>query len=68
VNRTRCAIHWPPRSPDLAPSDFFFWGHDHLYVGEKTYNSVENLKAAITEEYPRINCYQLAGIRKNLFV
>jgi hypothetical protein len=45
-----------------------FVGHDHLYVGEKTYNIVENLKTAITEECPRINCYQLAGVRKNLFV
>ena len=20
-------LPWPPRSPDLTPSDYFFWGH-----------------------------------------
>ena len=27
-------IHWPPRSPDLTPCDFFMWGFvkDYVYV------------------------------------
>ncbi len=29
--RRRRAIEWPPRSPDLSPLNFFFWGHfQHL--------------------------------------
>jgi hypothetical protein len=62
-------IYWSPRSPDLASNGFFLWGHvhDHLYVGGKTYNSVDDLKATITEECQRISCYQLAGIRRNFY-
>jgi hypothetical protein len=26
VDEKRIAIPWPPRSPDLIPLDFFFWG------------------------------------------
>jgi hypothetical protein len=32
--RDECFMKWPPRSPDLTPSDFFLWGYikDHVYV------------------------------------
>jgi hypothetical protein len=33
IERTRqeddALIRWPPRSPDLTPCDFFFWGFDY---------------------------------------
>ena len=22
----RCAVEWPPKSPDLTPLDFYLWG------------------------------------------
>jgi hypothetical protein len=43
-------VGWPPRSPDLTPCDFFLWG----YLKEKVYThrprTIDELKAAITEE------------------
>ncbi|GFY09958.1 transposable element Tcb1 transposase [Trichonephila clavipes] len=40
-------IAWPPRSPDLTPLDFFFWG----YIKDTAYgtqvNSLEELKQNI---------------------
>jgi hypothetical protein len=34
-NEDTTLIPWPPRSPDLTPCDFFFWG----YVKDKVYVS-----------------------------
>lgn len=37
-------VRWPPRSPDLTPLDFFFWGHikDKLY--KKTSTDINELR------------------------
>ena len=32
-----------------------------------TYNDVEDLKAAVTEESVRLSCYQLAATRRNFY-
>lgn len=42
-------IGWPPRSPDLTPLDFFFWGKIKSAVyNSSPINNVEELKARIT--------------------
>jgi hypothetical protein len=46
---------WPPRSPDLNPLDFFFWG----FVNQQVYNSrifhsTSELKQAIIQEIDNI--------------
>ena len=40
---------WPPRSPDLEPSDFFLYGHmkDMLFVPPLAF-SLDDLKIRIT--------------------
>ena len=40
-------IHWPARSPDLSPLDFFFWSYikDELY--KKKYRNIEELQMNI---------------------
>ena len=43
-------IGWPPRSPDLTPCDFFLWGHLKSRVYEHRPATVEDLKAAISQE------------------
>jgi len=51
----RGSIDWPPRSPDLTPLDFFFWG----VVKEKVYGrhprTLTELRAFITEACQDIN-------------
>ena len=48
-------VEWPPRSPELTPSDFFLWGQ----IKGKVYNipvtSLEDLKSRIRRECQRIS-------------
>jgi hypothetical protein len=47
-NRLCLAVH-PPHSPDLAPSDFFLFGHIKLYLQGTVFPSHEELFASIHE-------------------
>jgi hypothetical protein len=40
-------VSWPPRSPDLTPLDFFFWGHMKSLVYDTPVESEEELVARI---------------------
>ena len=40
---------WPPRSPDLSPLDFWFWGPCETYVYSKQPENFEELKAYVAE-------------------
>jgi hypothetical protein len=57
---------WPARSPDLIPSDFFFWG----CLKDKVYNSnprTEELKENIHREIANIPAEQFPKVNQNLF-
>jgi len=43
----RGPIEWPPRSPDLTPLDFFYWGYLKSKVYETKPNDLEELKERI---------------------
>jgi hypothetical protein len=43
---------WPPRSPDLAPADFFLWGLLKNKVYKNTPRTIEQLKYAIGHSIP----------------
>lgn len=40
-------VHWPARSPDLNPLDFFLWGHIKSLVYETRINTEEELIAKV---------------------
>lgn len=40
-------IPWPPRSPDITPLDFFFWGYVKDQVYSTRVDSIEHLKERI---------------------
>jgi transposase len=42
-------MEWPPRSPDLTPSDFFLWGTLKDLVYNRKPQTIEELTAAITD-------------------
>jgi len=50
---------WPPRSPDIAPLDFFLW----VYVKDKVFSTpvpdITNLKARITDAFATITEHML---------
>lgn len=41
-------VHWPARSPDLTPMDFFVWGWVKDQVYRQPVNNLQELKARIT--------------------
>jgi len=40
-------IQWPPRSPDLTPCDFYFWGHLKSLVYKNRPESLDALRMKI---------------------
>jgi hypothetical protein len=42
-------IAWPPRSPDLTPLDFFFWGYVKNIVYQVKINDLQHLKGRIRD-------------------
>ena len=42
-------VHWPPRSPDLTPMDFFIWGEMKCLVYETPIDTPEELAARVAE-------------------
>ena len=47
----KCRIDWPPRSPDLTPMDFFFWGVVKNKVYERKPQTVDEMKEFITDAF-----------------
>lgn len=54
-------VPWPPRSPDLNPMDFFFWGYLKTLVYKDSVNNVEELRQRI------INCCEIIRRKWGLF-
>ncbi len=42
-------IRWPPKSPDLTPMDFFFWGYVKQVVYQQPIQDLNHLKSRIIE-------------------
>ncbi|GFT51473.1 uncharacterized protein TNCV_3348991 [Trichonephila clavipes] len=51
----RCRYPWPPRSPDLAPADFWLWGYLKSRVYLSGPSSLLELKDAIRREVSSIH-------------
>jgi hypothetical protein len=56
------ALTWPARSPDLAPPDFFLWGHIKNNVYKRRPKNVQELKAFIVHECDNITVEQLENV------
>lgn len=58
-------IHWPARSPDFNPLDFFVWGYvkHRVYLTQPT--NMDNLRAKIIEAFQSITPEMLAATRNN---
>ncbi|PSN42462.1 hypothetical protein C0J52_18920 [Blattella germanica] len=53
---------WPPRSPDLTPSDFYLWGVLKGRIYRKNSHSLNELKAYICEEIEAISDEELQSV------
>lgn len=66
-NRNRNEQHWPPRSPDLTPIDFFVWGRvKELVYGNGTPRTLEELRHRIGEAFQQITHGELQAVRRNI--
>lgn len=56
---------WPPRSPDLTPLDFYFWGYIRDIVYSQKPTTVENMKNRIRQACRNINVDVLEKVRND---
>jgi hypothetical protein len=59
-------IHWPARSPDLTPLDYFLWGHVKNYVYREPVNSLEQLDDRLHEALATITPQVIQGAQASL--
>ena len=57
---------WPPRSPDLTPSDYFLWGYLKGRVYQNRPRKRDALQANITEEIQAVTADVLARNFQNM--
>ena len=56
------ALAHPPYSPDLAPSDFYLFGHLKNAISGKTFQSLQELQACISAEFSLITTKTLRKV------
>lgn len=59
-------VLWPPRSPDLTPLDFFFWGHIKAVVYRTPVENEQDLRNRIQNAAQMISVEMLQRIRGNI--
>lgn len=62
------SILWPPRSPDLNPVDFFYWGCVKEKVYSKPIQNLSELRQKIDAASEEINARNFARLVKRSFV
>lgn len=62
------SILWPPRSPDLNPLDFFYWGCIKEKVYSKPIQNLTELRQRIAETAEEINTRRYARLVKRSFM
>lgn len=61
-------ILWPPRSPDLNPLDFFYWGCLKEEVYSKPITNLEELRSRVQQAATKITQRRYARLLKRAFV
>lgn len=56
-------VEWPPRSPDLAPNDFFLWGYLKSKVFRQPVASINELKERIVDACRQIPPQTFQAVR-----
>lgn len=64
---TNGPINWPPRSPDLSPLDFFFWGLIKNQVYQRKYGNVGELEDSIRLAINSIDGRSIRNATKSVY-
>ncbi|XP_015113023.1 uncharacterized protein LOC107038442 [Diachasma alloeum] len=59
-------LHWPARSPDLTPLDFFLWGYLKDQVYETEPETVEELVARLHAATTNVSAEMLQRVRMDV--
>ncbi|CAK9820332.1 hypothetical protein ANTPLA_LOCUS10558 [Anthophora plagiata] len=59
-------VSWPPRSPDMNPLDYFFWGHLKTTVYRDPLRTREEMVARIHSAVVSITTDTLINIKRNI--
>lgn len=61
-------IHWPPRSPDLSPNDFHFWGHiKNKVYSHRRFHNLNELREAINATCRTFSAKHLSNVRQEFY-
>ena len=60
----RGPVEWPPRSPDLSPLDFYFWGHLKFMVYQVKIQDINHLQERITDAIRSIHSNVLMRVHQ----
>lgn len=63
----RGALEWPPRSPDLTPLDFFYWGYLKSKVYETKPENLDELKRRIIDVSDSITLNMLDNVTEGVY-
>lgn len=59
-------MHWPPRSPDLNPLDFFQWGYTRSDIYRVRPRNIEELKQKIRQNFSTVTPNMLANVQRHM--
>lgn len=59
-------LHWPARSPDLNPLDFFLWGYVRDNIYRTRSHTIDELKTKIQEKLESIPQVMLSNVADEL--
>ena len=48
-------IPWPPRSPDITPMDYFFWGYIKSKAYVRNYENFDDLKDSVIAAFQEVS-------------
>jgi len=63
-------VAWPPRSQDLTPQDYYFWGHMKTLVYESKFDSKAALRRRIfaAAEHKRNHPHNISSATESLLI
>lgn len=64
---TNGPIRMPPRSPDITPMDFFFWGYVKSVVYNRRYDNLDDLQQGIVDAINNINPRTIARVTRSVY-
>ena len=60
------AVKWPPKSPDLAPNDYGFWGQAKQFIYKSQPKTFQELKQALNDFIATLTEEKIRKLTQNI--